>query len=304
MIYIIFLLVFATFVTVLIIADSSIFKARKEVLQRMELIKQSEAIIEDAAEFEKSLLERLIQPVYLSTIKAIGQVAPKEIKQQYENLIMHAGGPTNVTPASIIAMQILLAIFLGILVFLFSNGGINNKMLFIVIVMAIGFILPSRMIKIQADKRKATITKNLPDFLDMLYISVEAGLSFDLALMRTAEKLKGPLSEEINKTLEEISRGRNREDGLKKLIQRTGVDDISTLVRAIIQTEQLGSDIGTTLSILSNTMRQKRRQRAEEAARKLPVLMMLPLVFFIFPSLIVVVLGPAVLRIMSTLSGL
>jgi tight adherence protein C len=162
-------------------------------------------------------------------------------------------------------------------------------------------MIPISLIKTQADQRKKKIKRSLPDLLDLLYVSVEAGLGFDMALKKTADKMAGPLSEEINKTLEEISRGRNRQDALRGMVNRTGVEDLSYFVTSIIQTEQLGSNIANMLRIQSTTMRQKRRQRAEEAAMKVPVKMLFPLVFFIFPSLFIVVLGPAIIRIIDTL---
>jgi tight adherence protein C len=156
----------------------------------------------------------------------------------------------------------------------------------------------------QIKQRKHNILKALPDALDLLTISVEAGLAFDLALTRVADKWDNELSKEFKRALTDTRLGRARRDALKEMAQRTGVDDVQTFVAAIIQAEQLGVSIGKILRIQSDQMRIRRRQRAEEAAHKAPILMLIPMAFLIFPSLFVVILGPAVPKLMTSLGGL
>ena len=122
-------------------------------------------------------------------------------------------------------------------------------------------------------------SKTLPDMLDLLLVSVEAGLSFDMSLKRITEQASGALSKEIARALEEMRLGKPREEALRGIVRRTGVPDLSSFISAIIQAEQLGGNIANTLRIQASSMRQKRRQRAEEAAMKAPIKMLFPLVF-------------------------
>ena len=292
-----YLLVFIITTVIVIILYDIIYGRRKQVMARLENIQSMNPLLEDEEILRQPMMERLIKPAYKNFLKFIGNVAPKQVKEKYENIINNAGSPKNVTFTRIFAIQIMFSLLLGGFMFLIAK----TKIILILLAVLIGFLLPISIVKTKADKRKKLIKRMLPDLLDLLYVSVEAGLSFDMALKKTSEKMLGPLSQEINKTLEEIRLGRNRKDALKGMVNRTGVEDLSYFVTSVIQTEQLGSDIANMLRIQSNTMRQKRRQRAEEAAMKVPVKMLFPLVFFIFPSLFIVVLGPAVIRIVDTL---
>jgi len=292
-----YLLVFIITTVIVIILYDIIYGRRKQVMARLENIQSMNPLLEDEEILRQPMMERLIKPAYKNFLKFIGNVAPKQIKEKYENIINNAGSPQNVTFTRVFAIQIMFSLLLGGFMFLIAK----TKIILILLAVLIGFLLPISIVKTKADKRKKLIKRMLPDLLDLLYVSVEAGLSFDMALKKTSEKMLGPLSQEINKTLEEIRLGRNRKDALKGMVNRTGVEDLSYFVTSVIQTEQLGSDIANMLRIQSNTMRQKRRQRAEEAAMKVPVKMLFPLVFFIFPSLFIVVLGPAVIRIVDTL---
>jgi tight adherence protein C len=152
--------------------------------------------------------------------------------------------------------------------------------------------------------RKKAITKALPDALDLLCISVEAGLAFDLALQRVADKWDDELSREFRRVLKDMQLGRSRREALKDLADRTGVDDVQTFTAAVIQADQLGVSMSKILRIQSDQMRVRRRQRAEELAQQAPIKMLFPMVFLIFPALFVVILGPAVPRIFSSFSGL
>jgi tight adherence protein C len=138
--------------------------------------------------------------------------------------------------------------------------------------------------------------------LDLLTVSVEAGLGFDQALLKIVEKTKGPLTEECIRVLHEIRIGKARRDALREMGKRTGVEDLQTFVAAIIQADQLGVSIGNVLRIQSRQLRQKRRQKAEEKAQKAPVKMLIPMILFIFPSLFILLLGPGVLQLIDNFS--
>lgn len=163
----------------------------------------------------------------------------------------------------------------------------------------IGYLFPQSWLKAQTKKRQTEIEKTLPDVLDLLTVSVEAGLGFDAALLKVVEKQKGALAEEFFKVLQEIKMGRPRRDALRDLGQRNSIEDLNSMVASLVQADQLGIPIAGVLRNQSKQIRQKQRQRAEEKAQKAPVKMMIPLVFFVFPSIFIVILGPAVIQIID-----
>jgi tight adherence protein C len=201
------------------------------------------------------------------------------------------------------ALFILLLVIAGSVTF--GQGmPASQALMYTAIGGVLGYLLPGMWLGQQIKKRKHNIVKALPDALDLLTISVEAGLAFDLALMRVSEKWDNELSNEFKRVLTDTRLGRARRDALKDMAVRTGVEDVQTFTAAIIQAEQLGVSIGKILRIQSDQMRIRRRQRAEEAAHKAPIKMLIPMAFLIFPSLFVVILGPAVPRLMQSLGGL
>ncbi|RBP65995.1 tight adherence protein C [Alkalibaculum bacchi] len=300
---ILYIIAFMTTIAIVLLINEMFFADKKAVKDRLEVFVDVESLPEDERAMRKSFSERIMKPSYEKLLQSISNATPEGLQEKYENTIIMAGSPKNVSFARIVAVQMMFSLLLALLLYMASSNGESTDYLIIFMGATIGFILPYRMIKVKADQRKEEITRSLPDVLDLLYVSVEAGLSFDMALKRTIDKITGPLSDEFHKALEEIRLGRNRQEALRAIVKRTGVDDLSTFITSVIQTEQLGSDIANMLQIQSTTMRQKRRQRAEEAARKLPVKMLFPLVFFIFPTLFIVVLGPAIIRIIDTLGS-
>ncbi len=140
----------------------------------------------------------------------------------------------------------------------------------------------------------------MPDVLDLLTVSVEAGLGFDAALLKVVEKQKGVLADELMRVLQEIKMGRPRRESLRDLAKRNKpAEDLNNVVASLVQADQLGISIGGVLRNQAKQIRQKQRQRAEEKAQKAPVKMMIPLVFFVFPTIFIIVLGPAVIQIMD-----
>jgi len=295
-----YLITFITIVLLVIVLNDLLFNRKKQVKVRLEDIMSMTPLSEEEEALRQPLTDRIIKPAYQSFLKFIGSVAPKQVKQKYENIINYAGSPKNVTFTSVMATQIMFALLVGGFIFLISA---KKNVMLVLVASILAFMIPFSLIRTKADQRKKKIALALPDLLDLLYVSVEAGLAFDMGLRKCAEKMRGPLSEEINKCLDEMSKGRNRQEALKGIVARTGVEDLSYFVTSVIQTEQLGSNIANMLRIQSNTMRQKRKQRAEEAALKIPVKMLFPLIFLIFPSLFIVVLGPAMLNIIEVLGN-
>jgi tight adherence protein C len=164
----------------------------------------------------------------------------------------------------------------------------------------LGFFLPILWLRSKIRNRQTQIVRSLPDALDLLTITVEAGMGFDGAIQKVAEKWDNQLSKGFNKVTQEMRLGISRREALKNMDRTMGVPDVTTFVAAIIQAEQLGVSIAKILRVQSEQMRVKRRQRAEEMANKAPIKMLFPMVFLIFPALFIILLGPAILVIMET----
>jgi tight adherence protein C len=175
--------------------------------------------------------------------------------------------------------------------------GAGAALLFALALAAIGFIVPDFAVSARARSRKDAIRAELPDALDLMAVSVEAGLGFDGAISKLTEHMQGPLADEFALTLSEIRIGETRQDALKKLADRTGTPELSSFVRAIIQADQLGISLGRILRVQAADSRLKRQAAAEEKAMKAPIKMLFPTVLFIFPAMFLVILGPAFLNL-------
>ncbi|MCJ7810930.1 MAG: type II secretion system F family protein, partial [Dehalococcoidia bacterium] len=191
------------------------------------------------------------------------------------------------------------ALFAGLaIIALAALGGASAQgFLGLLVMTAIGFSLPSFWLKTTVRSKQRLVVKDLPDAMDLIITCVEAGLGLDAALTKVSEQMKGPLAKEISQMLREVGMGRLRREALADLGQRTGVEELISFVNAVIQAEQLGVSIGHVLKVQSDQMRTHRRQRAERLAHEAPVKMMFPLVLFIFPAFLMVILGPAAIRI-------
>ncbi|MFH5836638.1 type II secretion system F family protein [Proteiniclasticum sp. C24MP] len=301
----VYLLLFATATIFFVIIFQVIFGNRFVVRDRIEEISLLYNVQSDEDEMRLPFVERVINPVYQRFVNALGNMTPSSIKEKYEHMIMQAGVGRKYTVNSILSIQFMLAIVMGALIYLlFRLLTGQGSILLAVLFGALSFFLPYVRLNSTAQIRQKKVQSALPDLLDLLFISVEAGLGFDTALKKSAEKMPGPLSDEIKKALDDIAKGRDRQEALKGIIRRTGVDDINTFITAVIQSELLGTNIATMLRTQSGVMRQKRRQRAEEAAMKIPIKMLFPLIFFMFPALFVVILGPAVINVIENVGSL
>jgi tight adherence protein C len=177
----------------------------------------------------------------------------------------------------------------------------SNALLFALIGSLVGYVIPNVWLNRKIRARQRAIIRALPDSLDLLNTSVRAGLGFDAALAKVVERLKGPLTDEFRRALAEIRVGRSRREALADVAARVDVPPLSAFIGAIVQSEQLGVPISKVLQVQSDQLRIERRQRAEETAAKAPVKMLFPLVGCIFPTLFIVLLGPAVITIMLSL---
>ena len=162
-----------------------------------------------------------------------------------------------------------------------------------------GFIMPNTLIDARIARRQESVRKALPDALDLLTICVEAGLGFDAAMRKVADKWDNELSIAFSRALQEMQLGKLRREALRDMAERIGASEFESFVAAVIQSEQLGVSMAKILRIQADDMRVRRRQRAEQAAQRAPVLMLLPMAFLIFPTIMIIMMGPAVLIVMS-----
>ena len=303
MYWVILLLVFVTTILVANILMQYFYSKRRMVSERLLEIKKLEKDPGEEDALKLPFYDRIIEPLYQSLGSSLGNLAPKEMRVNMEKKIIHAGSQEELTFNKLtIAMLIFGLVFGFLTLFIFSNmllyTGIRLILVVIIAVM-IGLYFPIMILNSKAQKRQKVIEKSLPDMLDLLLVSVEAGLGFDMALKRVTDKMPGDLSEEFHRGLEEIRRGKRREEAFRGIVRRTGVPDLSSFITSVIQSEQLGSNIANTLRIQADTMRRKRRQRAEEKAMKAPVKMLFPMILFILPTLFIVILGPAIIGILE-----
>ncbi|MGB7472329.1 type II secretion system F family protein [Trichococcus sp.] len=279
-----------------------LIRPKQVMRERLDNVKEM-ADIRDVFEdgMRESFVIRVINPAYERMIRSLGNLAPSTIKDRYENLLNSSGAKDKMKFNNILAMQVMLGIILSFLVhYLMKASSSPSNSLYIFLAGVVGFLLPYYLLLSASEKRKQEIQYAVPSMLDLLYVSVEAGLSFDMAIYRTTDKMKGPLSDELRFTMNEMSKGRERSEALREMVKRTQVEDLATFVTSIIQAEEMGSNIGNVLRVQANTMRLNKRQRAEAKAAKIPTKMLFPLVFFMFPALFVVILGPAIINIMAS----
>ena len=238
----------------------------------------------------------------------MGRVASTSFTQTTEKRLALAGNPGDLRVADWLGIKAVGTIVgAGVFFLLFFVVGVLNLPLVLRIVMLpiggmFGYTLPEFWLGGRVKKRQKEILLMVPDTLDLLTISVRAGLGFDGALGKVVEKLKGPLTEEFRRALAEIRVGKARRDALRDIVPRTEVPALTNFIGAIIQAEQLGVSISKVLQVQSEQLRIERRQRAEEQAAKAPIKMLFPLVGCIFPSLFIVILGPAIILIIINLT--
>ena len=254
-------------------------------------------------ELQLSFRERVLAPIVRGVARLVLRYTPTSTLENYRRKLVLGGSPASFEVRDFLGLKGLLAMGLGGGYLLLSGALRVGPSPFLVagILGVIGFMAPNLWLQRRIARRQKDIQRALPDTLDLLTICVEAGLGFDAAMHRVVEKRDDELSREFGRVLQEMRVGRGRRDALKTLAERTDVADVNTFVSAMVQSEQLGVPISKVLLTQAGQMRIKRRQRAEEAAHKAPVKMLIPMAFLIFPSLFVILLGPTVPKIMDTM---
>jgi tight adherence protein C len=241
--------------------------------------------------------ERVVSPFVTWLSRTMLRVNARQGLDPLSTLLMSAG-MRDTTPQTFLAAKGIAAgggVLLGILIGAFSS--LTAVVLFAGILGAIGYIAPSIVVSQRAKRRQSAIVRQLPDALDLLTVSVEAGLGFDGAVAKLTQFMAGPLSEEFDLALGEMRIGEGRSEALKKMAQRTGAPEVSSFVRAVVQADQLGTSLGRILRVQATDTRVKRQAAAEERAQKAPIKMLFPTVVFIFPAMFIVILGPAMLSL-------
>lgn len=243
------------------------------------------------------------QPGISTTAKKLsGRLAPLALRRNVSRQLTLAGNPKDMTVEDILLLKWSLGILSILVVFfmvLMGKAGGNTLLLMAVLVVPAGFFLPDLWLSRRGDERQELIRRELAGSLDILTISVEAGLAFDGAMAKVVENSKGPLADEFLRTSREMQLGISRREAFHNLSSRTNVDELSSFVLAITQADTFGVSIGNVLRSQAKEMRVKQRQAAEERAMQTPVKIIFPLLLCIFPAIIMVVLGPAIIKMVQ-----
>ncbi len=298
----------ATFSTVIVaglIVDVVLAQRRKTV----ELL---EAQVEHASsnlrerELSRSFVDRIVTPVMDGLRRVMRRVTPLGMNDRIEERLALAGNPPRWDVERVVAFKIVgavAAVVLGGLTWLSGDASPVRVVVTSVLFALLAFIAPDVILGGMATRRREEIRKALPDTMDLLTISVEAGIGFDGALTQVVQKVPGQLSAEIARMLQEIQLGESRVESFKNLASRTKVEELDSFVLAMIQADVFGVSVSKVLRAQAGELRTRRRQRAERRAMQIPVKILFPTIFCVLPALLIVILGPALIRIAGDLFG-
>lgn len=283
------------------VSDEMALQARLE-----ELTKRGETVDLEKIELSQPFTERVIYPI----ARKLGEIAirftPQNALQSISKKLELAGSPARLDPTIFLASQfIAMAVFAGLVILIFTVGptkwSAGRIVLAALLFGLLGFYFPQLWLSSKISRRQANIRRAMPDALDLLTICVEAGLGFDAAMAKVSEKWQTELSLAFARVIQEIQLGKMRREALRDMADRIGIPEMTSFVAAVIQSESLGVSLAKVLRIQSDQMRIRRRQRAEEEAHKAPIKMLIPMGLLIFPSLMIVLLTPAGLRMWNTI---
>lgn len=274
-------------------AGNGVIQARRSSSRRLASLQTRDEVL------SRGISERAIAPV----VEGLGRFAlrftPQGWVDRAQQKLVYAGMSERMDGNTWAAIRII-ALIGTLLLFFLIQGAFSSpmqKLLVFGLLMAIGFLGPESILNRRIDERRKDMEKSLPDVIDLLVISVEAGLGFEAAMGRVVQAVPGELSREFSRTLQETRVGVSRHKALRSLAERTDVDDLNAFILALIQADQFGVSIARMLRVQADEMRVRRRQRAQEKAFAAPVKLVFPLVLCIFPSMFVVLLGPAAINI-------
>lgn len=278
--------------------------------ERLEQLKAGDQTAQE--ELSKPFAQRVIFPLGGLVARMFRGSTPAEMSEQTRKKLIMAGLHPRVSPSQLLGLcwfsaggcVVLMFVLLITLGVASRDNPWNDPFTIAYLLLALvgGYLVPQFILSRKVKTRQEEILLTLPYSIDILSISVEAGMGFDAGVGYTMKKIKGPLADEFAKTLNEIRLGKPRLDALEDLGNRTGVEELKTFITAVVHASRLGGSITNTLRIQADAMRVRQRQRAQEQAMKAPVKMVIPLVFFIFPALFVVILGPALMSILNNIN--
>ena len=276
--------------------------ASEQVIERLDVYAGRPLTLEEI-ELSQPFSDRVIKPLINASAQFFSRFAPQRSVESLRRKLVMAGRPNNWGPAEFMGVRGLTGVIGAVLplaLLTITGAPLARRLLFTVVLGIFGFFAPVLWLGSRIRRRQTEIVKSLPDALDLLTISVEAGLGFDAAMNKVVEKWDNELSRAFERVIHEIRVGKLRREALRDMADSMDVSDVTSFVAAIIQADQLGVSIANILRIQSEQMRIRRRQRAEEKAHQAPIKMIFPMVFLIFPSLWVVLLGPSVLILIKS----
>jgi tight adherence protein C len=251
-----------------------------------------------AGQSQEGFRERAVEPMKLGLAHAVLKLSPRMSVDKVSRRLMGAGVGRAISPTSFLASKALVGV-LGFVGGTFLGGLTHNGSLGILLAIFfafLGFVLPDLFVYFKARSRREQIRAELPDALDLLAVSVEAGLGFDAAITKLTEHMSGPLVDEFALSLGEMRIGETRHNALQKMVDRVQAPELAAFVRALIQADQLGISLGRILRVQATDTRNRRQAAAEERAMKAPIKMLFPTALFIFPAMFLIILGPAFLN--------
>lgn len=261
------------------------------------------AVTLEELELSQPFSERVMKPMLRGIADTIARLSPNRNMAAMRRRLDMAGRPYGWGPTEFMGVRGLAAVigfFLPFLLMTLTGASLTNRIMFPLILGAVGYLAPVLWLNGRIRRRQSEIVKTLPDALDLLTVSVEAGLGFDAAMAKVADKWQNELSLAFGRVIHEIRIGKLRREALRDMADNMDVPDVTSFVAAIIQADQLGVSISKILRLQSEQMRIKRRQRAEEMAHKAPIKMLIPMVFLIFPAIYIILLGPALLVVLHS----
>jgi tight adherence protein C len=270
-----------------------------------EYSQRGDSVSLEEIELSQPFSDRVVMPIMRRIGDMASRFTPQHAVDQTRKLLELAGNPGRMDASTFMVLHFVAAVLFGGIVFvltLFSKTfSLPIKLLIVLVFTVLGYFFPDLWIRSKINGRQKSVRKAMPDALDLLTICVEAGLGFDAAMSKVNEKWDNELSLAFGRVIREIQLGKLRRDALRDMAERLGIAEMTSFVAAVVQSEMLGVSMAKILRIQSDQMRMKRRQHAEEEAHKAPIKMIFPMGLFIFPSLMIVLLTPAALRLYGSL---
>jgi tight adherence protein C len=294
----------AVFLAVFAVAYSvqSIVAERRQAYRTLQAIRAVELRPSDLRnrELARPARERLLKPFYNAALGLARRFTPAGARDAIRRKLIQAGSPFGWDADRVLVAKVAGLVggaLLGLLFLAVFGFAWPLRILGFLLISLFGYWLPNIILTNAVQRRQNVVRMALPDSIDLLTICVEAGLGFDAAMAHVSKNTSGPLADEFYRTLQEVQLGRSRNEAMRNLAERTNVAELRAFVLAMVQADVFGVSVANVLRVQAKDMRVKRRQMAEERAMKVPIKVLFPVLFCIFPALFVVILGPAIMRI-------